>query len=234
MSDQRNTPSSEEASPPIDPATTTPIGPTPNPSAPTPPAPDGSALNPSEPNPSAPIRSALVWAGSAGLWLVVESVLFLIRDMDPVAMATWLVTLGAVVLLAVVRRDEPELVAAIRWGGAVTLAGGAAAFAAGGDFTLFLAAHALPVVVVCAALLRPLGHRTRWVRPRRVRVWLTWTVAGTYAGLIAFSLMQDWRGLPLIHPDVASLVTLGTMFEIAVAVAIAVMWQGRTEDVTTR
>ncbi|WP_062352158.1 hypothetical protein [Herbidospora yilanensis] len=175
----------------------------------------------------APIRSALVWAASAGIWPVAGGVLFLLRGLDPLVSAVWAAGLVACVLLVVARRTEPEPLSALWWGSAVTLAGGAAALAIGGDVTLFLAAQALPVVVLSAAVLRPLARRTGWVRPGAVRVRLTWTVAGSYAGLIVFSLMQDLRGLPLIHPDVASLVTLGTMFEIAVAVAIFVLWHGR-------
>ncbi|GAA0440333.1 hypothetical protein Acor_12870 [Acrocarpospora corrugata] len=176
----------------------------------------------------------LIWAGLAGTWLVVESVLFGVRGMDPVVSAVWAAGLVVAGLLVVTRRGEPELVSALRWGSSVTVAGGAAALAIGGNFTLFLAMHALLVVVLCAAVLRPVARRTDWVASGRVRVRLTWTVAGTCAGLIAFSLMQDLRGLPLIHPDVASLVTLGTMFETAVTVAIAVLWRGRRETVTTR
>ncbi|WP_030450099.1 hypothetical protein [Herbidospora cretacea] len=182
---------------------------------------------------NAPIRSALVWAASAGSSLVAGSVLFLLRGVDPLVSAVWAAGLVVCVLLVVARRTEPEPLSALRWGCVLTLAGGAAALAVGGEFTLFLAAQAVPVVVSSAAVLRPLARRTAWVRSRPVRVRLTWTVAGTYAGLILFSLMQDLRGLPLIHPDVASLVTLGTMFEIAVAVAVFVLWQGR-QSVTNR
>ncbi|MEO3854106.1 hypothetical protein [Acrocarpospora sp. B8E8] len=177
----------------------------------------------------ASIRSALIWASLAGVGLVVESVLVLGLGIEPVVVAAWVVELVVVVLLVGARRAEPEPVSAIRWGSLVALAGGAGALAIGGNFTLFLVMQALPVVVLCAAVLRPLARRTDWVWSAQVRVRLTWTVAGTYAGLIAFSLMQDRRGLPLIHPDVASLVTLGTMFETAVTVAIAVMWLGRRE-----
>ncbi|GAA0974308.1 hypothetical protein GCM10009555_030410 [Acrocarpospora macrocephala] len=165
----------------------------------------------------------------AGVGLVGESVLVLVRGIDPVGVAAWVVELVVVGLLVWTRRAEPEPVSAIRWGSLVSLAGGTGALAIGGNFTLFLAMQALPVVVLSAAVLRPLARRTGWVWSGQVRVRLTWTVTGTYAGLIAFSLMQDRRGLPLIHPDVASLVTLGTMFETAVTVAIAVMWLGRRQ-----
>ncbi|WP_066370174.1 hypothetical protein [Herbidospora mongoliensis] len=187
----------------------------------------GNASPPFDPAITAPIRSALIWAASAGVWPAAGSVLFLLRGIDPLTSAVWAAGLVVCVLLVATRRTEPEPLSALRWGSALTLAGGAGALAVGGDFTLFLAAQALPVVVLSAAVLRPLGRRTDRVRSRLVRVRLTWTVAGSYAGLIAFSLMQDLRGLPLIHPDVASLVTLGTMFEIAVAVAIFVLWHGR-------
>ncbi|TKK83994.1 hypothetical protein FDA94_31160 [Herbidospora galbida] len=188
---------------------------------------------PFDPAETAPVRPALIWAASAGVWAVAAGVLFLLRGVDPLGSAVWAAGLVACGLLVVSRRTEPEPVSALRWGSVLTLAGGAAALAVGGDLTLFLAAQALPVVVLSAAVLRPLARRTDWVRSGLVRVRLTWTVAGSYAGLIAFGLMQDLRGLPLIHPDVASLVTLGTMFEIAVAVAIFVLWQGR-QSVTNR
>ncbi|WP_061297856.1 hypothetical protein [Herbidospora cretacea] len=181
----------------------------------------------------APFDPALLWAASAGVCVVAGGVLLLLRGVDPLASAVWAAGLVACVLLVVARRTEPEPVSALRWGSALTLAGGAAGLAVGGEITPFLAAHALPVVVLSAAVLRPLARRTGWVRSAPVRVRLTWTVAGSYAGLAAFGLMQDLRGLPLIHPDVASLVTLGTMAEIAVAVAIAVLWHGR-QHVTNR
>ncbi|WP_062432664.1 hypothetical protein [Herbidospora daliensis] len=182
---------------------------------------------------SPPFDPALLWAVSAGVWPVAGGVLFLLRGVDPLVAAVWAAGVVVCVLLAISRRTEPELLSALRWGAVVTLAGGAGALATGGDVTAFLAAQALPVAVVSAAVLRPLARRTGWVRPPQVRVRLTWTVAGSHAGLIAFSLMQDLRGLPLIHADVASLVTLGTMFEIAVAVAIYVLWHGR-QSVTNR
>lgn len=184
-------------------------------------------------NVSPPFGPATVWAASAGILLVAVGVLFPFRGIDALVSAVWAAGLVVCVLLVGSRRTEPEPVSALRWGSAVTLAGIGGALAVGGDFTLFLAAQALPVVVLSAAVLRPLARRTDWVRPRLVRVRLTWTVAGSYAGLIVFSLMQDLRGLPLIHPDVASLVTLGTMFEIAVAVAVYVLWLGR-QSVTNR
>nr|WP_062330479.1 hypothetical protein [Herbidospora sakaeratensis] len=174
-----------------------------------------------------PAKKALIWAASAAICPVAGGVLFALRGADALVVAVWAAGLVVCVLLVVARRTEPEPVSALTWGSALALAGGAAALAVGGDVTLPLAALAPPVVVVSAAVLRPLARRTDRVRSPLVRVRLTWTFAGSYAGLIGFGLMQDLRGLPLIHPDVASLVTLGTMAEIAVAVAIYVLWHGR-------
>ncbi|MDF2707658.1 MAG: hypothetical protein K0R62_3310 [Nonomuraea muscovyensis] len=84
---------------------------------------------------------------------------------------------------------------------------------AGGDLRVghFVGMHALQLLPLLPLALTALSRRLPVLAPESVRLGLTLTAGGMYAGVFALTVWQALRGQPLIHPDGVTLAAAGAL-----------------------
>ena len=96
----------------------------------------------------------------------------------------------------------------------------------GGDLRIphFVGLHAIQVLIVVALALAALSHRVDWLRGQRVQARLAGVVAVVYAGFLALTAWQAYRGQPLMHPDGPTLSAAAVLVVVGISGVLLVRW----------
>ncbi|WP_128977872.1 hypothetical protein [Streptomyces roseicoloratus] len=102
----------------------------------------------------------------------------------------------------------------------------------GGDLRIahFFGMHALQLVPLLLLLLAALAPRFARLADDRVRLRLTLTTAGAYAGLFVLVTWQALRGQPLLSPDALTLAAAGALAVLTAAATALSLRAPRTPD----